>query len=197
MKKIYIDLDSTLNNFDTAWIEYCETRLARNGIIPDKLMKRADISNWNFFQDHYGHKLAMSFFDTNPYNYVTPIHYAADFIIQLEVMGYEPVIISAHSGNRYVEAKWKREWIDDYFGDHLKLIVTRDKYKYTAGSILIDDSPKNCLMHIWHNNQPAYLFNHKDECPYSKPLPSETYGDKLRYVTDYATILKELKNETK
>jgi len=193
--KIYIDLDSTLNNLETAWINHCEARMDRD--VDDPPTTKQHLTHWSFFQDYYGQEIAMSFFETNPYEKITPIHYAADFIINLEIMGYQPIIISAHSGNRYDEAKWKREWIDDYFGDHLKLIVTRDKYKYTEGSILVDDSPKNCLMHIWHNNQPAYLFNHKGALPYANPLPYETYGNKLRYVTQYDQIIKDLKNEAK
>jgi len=185
MKDIYIDLDSTLNNLEVAWLEFCYQ-------LTGMKFERHNLSHWSYFQDSYG-PIAMNFFDINPYKTIELRDGTLKFINSLETLGYNPIIISAHALDRYKEAGWKREWLDFYGMRHLKLIVTKDKYKYTKGCILVDDSPKNCLLHIWHNNQRAYLFNYLDEMMYAKPLPSETYNGKLRYVTQLEHIIQDLK----
>ena len=188
MKKIYVDLDSTLNDLETAWLTFCGTSSSMN--VPEEL------THWTWFQDTYGKKAMEFFTNINPYDIINVRDGAKEFIWECYQLDYDVTIISAHAVDREKEAKYKRQWLDENGFDELKLIVTHDKYKYTKDGILVDDNPKNCLQHIWNNHQPAYLFNYEDMFPYAKSLPTETYGGKLRYVTKLSQITRDLYERT-
>lgn len=182
--RIYVDLDTVLNDLDDVWLEYCWQRTG-------KAHKSAEICDWGWIFRTYG-DAAGEFFKDNFYHRVRPRIGAKKFLEDLTELGLRPVIISSYVYSESRERKLKEKWIGERLGTY-ELIVSRHKQIWTGPYVLIDDNIKNCLLHIFNNDADAILFNPDGAFPYALPLPSENFNGKLRYHTSYDDIINSMK----
>ena len=128
-KKIFIDLDGVLANFNDGFIEIANTH-------PDGF--EDEFVETKFWETVYGNP--SFFFDLKPYGYVSKLVQAC------KDKSIETVcILSAPSRvNTPLCMIQKRKWVDKHLGDNFPAIFTKDKYKYAAPDcLLIDDHKKN------------------------------------------------------
>jgi len=182
--RIYIDLDTVLNDLDAVWLQYCNEKTGKDH-------KPNEILDWKWSFRTYG-DVAGEFFNTNFYHRVRPRIGAKKFLEDLTDLGLRPIIISSPVYDEKREKDLKEKWIRERLGVY-ELIVSSQKYLWTGPYVLIDDNIKNCLLHIFNNEADAILFNPDGEFPYALPLPTENFNGKLRYQTKYDDIIESIR----
>jgi hypothetical protein len=163
--KITLDLDSTLCNFTEAWNQW----LYDHGHTVD-LLTTEQITSYDWYTKNIGEH-TKQFFLEDPdscYKQITPYPVANAFINYC-IINYDDVEILTHSCNKRTSTA-KINFCKEHFDFHnVKFFdIMEDKYKQTAGRILIDDYPLHILKHIAHNKSHGIVFNFKGNFGWSK-----------------------------
>jgi len=148
--KIFIDYDTTLNNFDHCWFKWL---LTEHNI----KVNHQDVLYWNYITDTYGQD--KDDFWKNPDIYrndiVQPRKGAQDFIKQLQYENKKIAILtSSYPGTEQA----KDEHIQRHFGN-IEIIHSHDKPTVTKDSILIDDNVLTVRDHCLQNQMPGIVFD--------------------------------------
>lgn len=173
MKKIFIDYDTTLVNFQDVMTDqineientdFSPLQLSR-GYFDEVKMRNKEI---------FTHK--------NIYEHIVPFDGAIEFLNNVKDMNYSVILVTANMSD--LQMRCKERHIEKYFKNCFDDIIhTEDKYKYTKESILIDDSYSNIIKHIDANDQIGVLFNLNYEYIITDKLDLSI--DKLHHVGDF------------
>ena len=149
MKKIFIDYDTTLVDFQDVMTDLINKRENTN-FTPLQLSRG--------YHDDVKFRNKEIFTHNNIYENIIPFDGAVEFLENVKNLNYEIILVTANMSDLQMQCKEKhiKKYFENRFTD---IIHTEDKYKYTKESILIDDSYSNVIKHISANNQNGILFN--------------------------------------
>lgn len=176
MKKIFIDYDTTLVDFQDVMTHQIN-----------------QIENTNFsslelsrgYHDEIKMRNKHIFTHQNIYEHIVPFKGAIEFLKDVKSKGYEIILITANMSE--LQKTSKEVHIETYFKEIFDDIIhTEDKYKYTKESILIDDSYANIIKHIQANDQIGILFNLNNQYIITDKL--DLYIDKLYHIDSFEGI---------
>ena len=176
MKKIFIDYDTTLVDFQDVMTHQIN-----------------QIENTNFsslelsrgYHDEIKMRNKHIFTHQNIYEDIVPFEGAIEFLIDIKSKGYDIILITANMSE--LQKTSKEIHIEKYFkGIFDDIIHTEDKYKYTKESILIDDSYANITKHIQANDQIGILFNLNKQYIITDKL--DLHIDKLHHIDSFEGI---------
>jgi len=175
MKKVYIDLDSTLNNLLYAWLDWVNSKHNTN-------IKPQDVRHWNYIQDKLGEGV-FDFFHTKPWlNSIKPLEGSQECLKQLREK-YDVTILSHTTGNHKRE---KEEHIRKYYGDVAFILTEEEKCDIVKDNILIDDK-FDSIYGVVKKGGYGILFNNNSEYGYADFLMQN-----YRYYTanSYARVIE-------
>ena len=157
-KKIIFDFDSVLCNFVEPWLEWLKEQRHTN-----YQFKPEDVLSYDWIEKNFGHA-SKQFFLEDPFEAYSRIkpYKGAKELLNWCFDVFEEVEILTHA-SQYTTKQAKTWFIDKYFDTHKVKYFDKieDKYRYTAGSILIDDYPFHVIKHISTHNDPGIVFNHE------------------------------------
>ena len=171
-KTISVDLDSTIFDLLTLWIEFSNIKFNTNYIIEDVLTYNQD-----FLMN------SMEFIDTNLYDDAVPIPNAVLFIDTLKQHYNVQIVTHTFEGHR----ESKLNFIKKYFGD-IKVICTDScKLESTKDTILIDDKLEHITKHIDINKGIGIVYTMDDRLQYNKTDRKDvvrlgSYSDIVEYL---------------
>lgn len=174
--KIYLDYDSTLVNFIDVWVDQINIQ-TEDTISLDEI---------NQFHHPILGKHDWLFMEYNIYNHITPFEGAIDFVNSL--CRHHDVTILTHTLSE-LGATWKRNHIDEYFGDIKAIFTDQPKHIFSNDGILIDDGIHNVIGHVLNSENHAILFNFDNRYSY---IPSRDLQRNISYLSDYKAILNLL-----
>jgi|GEM_PF-142182 len=137
---ILVDMDDTIENLTTAWIEYANRRFERS-------VKAEDVTTWDPSESYPGvnhEQLYGLLLEKELYESVRPLPGAVEGLKKLIADGHEVYLLTNTS---YRVAKWKMEAIlERYFPfiDWLHVVFAAKKQMIRA-DVLIDDAPHNLV----------------------------------------------------
>lgn len=137
MKKLYLDLDGVMADFDAHFPS--KFGLDHKGM--------ADDAMWEIINSHPSYFLDMPMCDG-----------AADFY--QDVKHLNPIILTACPKTNYKNAATqKRQWVRNHLGDHLTVLPVigghnKPLFMHSDGDVLIDDYKKNCKAWEAHGGLP-------------------------------------------
>jgi len=168
MRKIFIDLDMTLNDMSYVWCRHL-------GIKP------LEVEYFGWIRDALGCEADAWWAQPGVYDKILPLPGSRKFISKLRNLFDVRIITHTHRGQNPIE---KDKWIKTYFDiDKTSVIHAGKKWEHTKGSILIDDCPRNVLDHIRINNDKGIIFNHNFDYGWAK---------RLKYQVQVISTYKEL-----
>lgn len=176
--KIFVDMDSTLNDFTKGYVDYYNRMFDKNISIERDDLKQYEISKAiHALTDDDAIETRQQIFSEPGFWFDIPAQEnAVDTMKKLQVMGHELYILTApwkQSINCYTE---KIQWIEKHLPwfDLDKVIYCRDKY-LIHGDVIIDDNPSYLTHHScewavaprypFNENLPAFYFDNWSEVP--------------------------------
>ena len=185
MKKIFIDYDTTLVNFQEVLTQKINTiegtyfsplELSREGNLSDiKKKNRALYAEQNIYID------------------IVPFNGAIQFLNDVKLLGYNIILLTGNANK--VQMNHKNNHIKKYFNDIFDDIIHVDKnikHKYTKNSIFIDDCYDNVINHIKENQCMGIVFNYKEYYVNKEKLNWSI--DKLYHITCFKELYLLIKN---
>jgi 5'(3')-deoxyribonucleotidase len=153
--RVFVDLDSTLNNLGDVWIEWANSKYNRNYTVDDIL--HWDWFKWEFGDDAYSF-LTKDIFEQDT---VRPKDGSYEFVEKLKVLfGGENVYIISNTPKDFYDSKSK--YIHRHYDINKdNIIFTKDKYLYTHNGVLIDDHIDNVVEHCYFNKNIGILYAYK------------------------------------
>ena len=171
--KIFVDMDSTLNDFVKGYVDYYNEIFNKNISIANKDLKQYEISkNIEGIAEEEAVEIRQIIFSTEGFWLsIPPQKNAIKAMKEIVDLGHDVYILTApwkYSINCYPE---KIQWVRNHkpWFDLDKVIFCRDKY-LIHGDIIIDDNPH-------------YLRNHSCEFaiapiyPFNKEMPAFFFDD--------------------
>lgn len=181
MKKIFIDYDTTLVDFQDVMTRQINAR-------EDTNFTSLQLSRG--YHDEIKMRNKDLFVELNIYEEILPFGGAIKFLNSLQALDYETVLITANMSE--AQKNFKTTHIEEHFdGIFHDIIHAEDKYNYTKDSILIDDSYANITSHIHHNNSVGILFNLNHEYIITDKLDLEL--ENLHHMSSFQEIINYLK----
>ena len=189
---VYIDLDSTLNNFLYAWIDYCNEVTGKNYTVKD-------VKEWGGLVKLYPEDIVWKFFYSEPYkrNLIKPLPGASNFVRSLKELGFDVTIIT-HTPDIHISEK--AEWIEKYFPGFPYILVDCSKSKpevlehnKLVDSVVIDDCPYVIADFVNYPIKKAFMFNYQGMYDYIYTTGIHTH-EKVEVATDYNHILSTLQS---
>jgi len=160
MKLISVDFDEVLFDLSTITNNFIKNHYGE--------VTHPDHIGWDYFNDNF--PLVVSDCWNNPEEYSKGdfIHGAIEFMNELiNLYGIDKLQIITNSLPNVIDCK--NQLIRETFGD-IDVIHTKDKWKYTKGSTLIDDALHNIEEHVKNNKKDVgiifdlggkYTWNHR------------------------------------
>lgn len=178
LNKIFVDLDSTINNFVDVWISQINSRYNKN-------FSHSDLTEYHPFPNNP--EYFDIFLKDDMYQYVEPLKNCDVFLNQLYSFTDNVYILSA-TYDGLTESKMRH--INKYFPNIPVILSKRDKHLYTdKHSVLIDDGFHNIKGHVDINDGVGILFNHENRYYYNRDLYTH---DNLYRVSNYEQIIEIL-----
>lgn len=198
---IYLDYDSTLVDFNTAWVGFIQRNVDPN-------FKLSDIETYDqrVHSNQALHDVARQFWKIEEeYATVKPFEGSHEFIEMLLLNGINVRICTSTS-------KGTHKFKDEHILNNFKGLIEYDniihvdntclKWQYTKDGILIDDFILPILNHVFSNRMPGIVFNynnqhmHADVTLNNKVFAETVYkidSTNLHYCTTYNQLLDMIK----
>jgi hypothetical protein len=199
---VYLDYDSTLVDFNTAWVEFI-----RKYINPNFQLHNIEVYDQKIHENKALHDVAKQFWKIKEeYETVKLFEGARDFVEILLCEGCNVSIITSTSEGTH---GFKTEHILNNFKgiltqhDIIHVDNTCLKWQYTKNGVLIDDFILPVLNHVFSNRMPGVVFNynnmhmHADVTLNHKLFAETVYkidSENLHYSTSYAQLLEMIKD---
>ena len=161
--KISLDWDDVLYNLSSLTIDYMKKRY-------NKEVTTNEMNTFNFFEsNNYSDIIEDLFNNHKEYSKSSLLKGANYFYYSLADLVHENniQIVTASMPN---VIPFKEKYILDMLGWKYDIIHSNEKYKYTKGTILIDDAPKNILLHVDKNKNPGIIFDLDSNYGWNKNL---------------------------
>jgi len=133
MRKLFIDLDGTLADFDSGYESL-------TGVHPRKHAEHLGDVDWKVIK-------AMPKF----FYYLSPLPHAQTFFYNLRHFGFSPTVLTGCPKEMPDAAEQKRAWVAKWLGADVPVITCRSRDKchhlVNAGDILVDDWER--YRHLW------------------------------------------------
>lgn len=158
---VFLDYDSTLVDFNTAWVEFIQ----RN-IDPNFQFSEIETYDQRIHPNQALHDAARQFWKIEEeYATVKLFDGAKDFVETLLLNGHDVQIVTSTSNGTH---DFKTQHILNNFNgilnqkDIMHVSNTCLKWQYTKGGVLIDDFILPVLNHVFSNRMPGIVFNYND-----------------------------------
>lgn len=198
---IYLDYDSTLVDFNTAWVSFIQ----RN-VDPDFKLHDIETYDQRIHHNQVLHDVARQFWKIEEeYFTIKPFEGSREFVESLILNGFDVQICTSTSKNTH---DFKSNHIITHFNglinfnDIIHVDNTCLKWQYTKDGILIDDFILPILNHVFSNRMPGIVFNynemhmHADVTLNDKLFAETVYkidSTNLHYSTNYEQLFDMLK----
>jgi 5'(3')-deoxyribonucleotidase len=153
---IYVDLDSTLNNFIEAWVHYMNK-------VENKDYTLDDIKTWN--SPYILYTKNDEFFDKSfSIPIVKPFPNAKWLLFNLKE--FDDITILSHTSNENTEIK--KQWVEKYFKGYKYIFTTdcKSNFCFNENDILIDDNFIN-IHNFVHKGGYGILFRNNGKYRYN------------------------------
>lgn len=175
IKKLYVDLDETLLDSISVWLQWIYE-------VKNVIIKREDILTYEHIFESYGSSFMDFWNDPSYYNCDTikPLNGAIEFIDALKSKyGKDNITIATWSYNDIVP--YKNEIAKKFFGIN-NVIHSKEKWKHTCDGVLVDDAPHNIEEHSVNNH--GILFNYDDMNPWARKSNTSYKANSYNKVLD-------------
>lgn len=182
--KISLDWDDVLYNLSSLTIDYMKKRYNIE-------VTTNEMNTFNFFEsNNYSDIIEDLFNNPEEYSKSDLLKGANYFYYDLANLVHEEniQIVTASMPN---VIPFKEQYIWDILGWNCKIIHSNEKYKYTKGTILIDDAPKNILFHVDKNKNPGIIFDLDSNYGWNKNLKEN--NTTIFKATNYSQTLEIVK----
>ena len=196
--KIYLDYDSTLVDFNTAWVDFI-----RRNVDPDFQFHDIETYDQRIHPNQALHDVARQFWKIKEeYDTVKLFDGAKDFVETLLLNGHDIQIVTSTS-------KGTHDFKTQHILNNFKGILNKDsvvhvdntclKWQYTKNGVLIDDFILPILNHVFSNRMPGIVFNynemhmHADVTLNDKLFAETVYkidSTNLHYGTNYNQLIQ-------